>query len=338
MLPIDRRTFLFLIISGLVAARRKPLQNIITVNGPIAPQQMGITLVHEHFLVDFIGADKTNPSRWSRNAVAAKVLPYLAEAKKAGVRTIVDCTPAFLGRDVALLQQLSAQSGLQVVTNTGYYGAVGNKYLPPWAFTETAQQLAKRWMDEAENGIEGTAVKPGFIKISVDAAEPLSELHQKLVLAAALTHLGTGLTIFSHTGPASAAFQQIDMLKEAGVHPSAFVWVHAQNEKDLSTYVRAARMGAWVSLDGVGWGTVEQYVEALLLLKKNALLHRVLLSHDGGWYKPDEPNGTFQGYTSVFTGLFPLLQQKGFTANDQRQLLVINPSAVMQIGVRKYKG
>lgn len=335
MPPITRRSFLFISLGGLVAAGRKPPPNIMTVNGPVTPQQMGTTLVHEHFLVDFIGADKTNPSRWNLDAVAAKVLPYLLEAKKAGVKTIVDCTPAFLGRDVVLLQQLSVQSGLQVVTNTGYYGAVGNKYLPSWAFEETAQQLAKRWIGEVQNGIDGTNVKPGFIKISVDAKEPLSELHQKLVQAAALTHLATGLTIFSHTGPAPAAFQQLEILQKNGIHPSAFVWVHAQNEKNMETYVRAARIGAWVSLDGVGWGNMDHYVEALLLMKKKNLLHRVLLSHDGGWYKPDEPDGSFQGYTAVFTGLLPLLRQKGFTVKDQRQLLITNPSAVMQVGVRK---
>lgn len=332
---INRRSFLCLSLGGLVAAGRKVVPNIITINGPITPQQMGCTLVHEHFLVDFIGAGKTNPARWNRAAVVKKVLSYLLQAKEAGVRTIVDCTPAFLGRDVLLLKQLSEQSGLQVLTNTGYYGALGNKYLPSCAFAETAQQLSLRWISEAKNGIDGTGVKPGFIKISVDAEQPLSRLHQKLVQAAALTHLTTGLSIFSHTGPAPAAFQQIAILQKAGVLPSAFVWVHAQNEKDQTTYLRAARLGAWVSLDGVGWGDIQPYVEALLLLKKNGLLHRVLLSHDGGWYKPDEPEGSFQNYTAVFTKLFPVLQQQGFSAKDQHQLLVTNPAEVMQVRIRR---
>ena len=34
---------------------------IMTVTGPVAPAQMGQTLIHEHVLVDFIGADKTGP-------------------------------------------------------------------------------------------------------------------------------------------------------------------------------------------------------------------------------------------------------------------------------------
>jgi phosphotriesterase-related protein len=257
------------------------------------------------------------------------------EVKKLGVKSIFDCTPAFLGRDVILLKILSRESGLQIITNTGYYGAVGNKYLPPWAFTETAEQLAARWIDEFENGIDATPVKPGFIKISVDASEKLSDVHQKLVRAAAITHLKTGLTIFSHTGPAHAAFQEIEILKQAGVHPSAFVWVHAQNEKEKTLFTKAAKMGAWVSLDGIGWGDVDDYTDLLVKLKKAGLLNRVLISHDAGWYKPDEPEGEFKGYTNIFTGLIPKLKQNGFEQKDIDQLLNQNPVEAMTLRIRK---
>ena len=327
---MDRRAFLFT-VGGLLAFAPAAPKNIMTVRGPIRAKKMGSSLVHEHFLVDFIGADKTGPARWNRAAVIAKVLPYLLEAKANGVRTIVDCTPAFLGRDVLLLQELSEKSGLQVVTNTGYYGAVNNKYLPPWAFTETAAQLAARWVAEYKQGIEGTGIRPGFIKISVDAKNPLSDLHRKLVQAAALTHIKTGLAIYSHTGLSAAAFQQLDILQKEGVHASAFVWVHAQSEKDLSTYISAARRGAWISLDGMGWGGWDDYAAALVFLKKEKLLHRVLISHDAGWYKPDEPHAPFKGFTAIFTELFPRLEKMGFTRKELEQLLVDNPAVALSI-------
>ncbi len=97
---------------------------------------------------------------------------------------MLDCTPIFLGRDIILLQKLAAESGMQILTNTGYYGAVENKYLPQWAFTESPEQIANRWINEFENGIENSSVKPGFIKISVDS-EHLSALHAKLAKASA---------------------------------------------------------------------------------------------------------------------------------------------------------
>ncbi|AEI48166.1 phosphotriesterase family protein [Runella slithyformis] len=329
---LTRRQFL-LTASAVPFLQAK--EQIITVNGAIRPQQMGRTLIHEHLLVDFIGADKISVDRWSREEVLKVVLPYLLEVKKQGVKTFLDCTPAFLGRDVHLLQLAAQKSGLHILTNTGYYGAVDNKYLPKWAFTETAEQLADRWTAEFENGIDGTDVRPGFIKIGVNPG-PLSELHRKLVRAAGLTHLRTGLTICSHTGPALAAFEEIEELQRTGVHPSAFVWVHAQGESNKNLYTKAAQMGAWVSLDGMGWGDWENYASWIDLLKSNRLLNRVLISHDAGWYKPGEPNGgSFVGFTALFEKVFPILRQKGFTQADFDQLLVHNPAEAFKIQVRK---
>ncbi len=246
-----------------------------------------------------------------------------------------DCTPSFLGRDVVLQKRLADESGLQIVTNTGYYGAVQNKYLPQWAFTETDEQLAERWIAEFENGIDGTSIKPGFIKISVDAPH-LSVLHQKLVRAAAITHLRTGLTVCSHTGIAVAAFEELNLLQKMKVHPSAFVWTHAQAEEDRSLHVKAAKMGAWVSLDGIGWGDFEKYATSIDNLKTAGFLNRVLISHDAGWYKPGEKDGgSFTGFTNIFTQLLPILKNKGFSEIDISQLLVKNPAEAFAIRTRK---
>jgi phosphotriesterase-related protein len=308
--------------------------SIITVNGSIPATAMGTTLVHEHFLVDFIGADKIDFSRWDKDEVVKKVLPYLLEVKKHGVKTIMDCTPAFLGRDVVLQKRLSTETGLNILTNTGYYGAVGNKYLPNWVYTETAEQIAGRWINEFRNGIENTNVKPGFIKIGVDGPH-LSALHQKLVKAAAVTHLQTGLTICSHTGVSTPAFEEIELLQQMKVHPSAFVWTHAQAEPDRSLHVKAAKAGAWISLDGIGWGDFEKYAESIDNLKSAGLLNKVLISHDAGWYKPGEKDGgDFKGYTNIFTSLMPLLKSKEFTEKDIQQLLIKNPAEAFAIRVR----
>src|SRR5690349_21485713 len=99
MRKLDRRAFLLTSLGGLLTGFAKRRATIQTVNGAIAANQLGKALVHEHFLVDFIGADKINEDRWNPAEVAAMVLPYLQEVKQAGVKSIFDCTPAFLGRD-----------------------------------------------------------------------------------------------------------------------------------------------------------------------------------------------------------------------------------------------
>ena len=309
-------------------------ETIITVKGEIESVSLGKTLIHEHVLVDFIGADKIRPDRWTHDAVIRKVLPYLLEIKARGFKSIVECTPAFLGRDVKLLQKLSEQSGLQILTNTGYYGASDNKYLPKWAFTESAEQLAERWINEFKNGIDGTSVKPGFIKTGVNPG-PLSDLHQKLIKAAALTHLNTGLTICSHTGPALPAYQQLEILKANGVHPNAFVWVHANGSDE--DFIKIGKMGCWISLDGIGEDSLEKNAATISLFKSNGLLTQVLISHDAGWYKPGEPDGgEFRGFTTIPDKFIPLLRAKGFTENEIEVLLAKNPAKAFTIRIRKY--
>ena len=307
----------------------------MTVSGSIPSSEMDVSLIHEHVLVDFIGAEETGNHRWQHEKVIPVVLPYLKEIRELGVQTMIECTPAFIGRDPVLLKRLSDSSGIQLITNTGYYGASDNKFLPSHAFNETADQLAARWQKDWEKGIDGTGIKPGFIKIGVNSGE-LSELHQKLVIAAARMHRKSGLTIASHTGPALPAFQQIALLKEEGVAPEAFVWVHAQSEKDPGKHLEAAQKGAWISLDGLNKDNVTEYLKMINNLRKHGFLHKVLLSQDAGWYSPGEKEGgDFRGYSTIFTQFLPLLREEGYEDKEIRQLLVQNPRNAFEIKIRR---
>jgi phosphotriesterase-related protein len=307
---------------------------IITVTGEIPASAIGKTLHHEHILVDFIGADSTGYHRWNKDSVMDKVLPYLLEIKKLGYNTLVECTPAYLGRDPELLKTLSQKSGIQILTNTGYYSAVGGKYIPAHGFTETAVQLAERWIDEAKNGIEGTGVFPGFIKIAVER-NPLEEINRKVVEAACIAHKATGLVIMSHTGLAIPAFQQIEILENNGVHPSAFIWTHAHNEADFTKHIEAARKGAWIAFDNFNPKRLEKFVEFALLMKKEGLLNKLMFSHDAGWYKPGEPNGgEFRGFTDIEEFLIPALEKAGLSQPDIYQLFTANPIEAFKVKIR----
>jgi len=327
--------FVLLLLSQCNTDRNKGI--IMTVNGTVPVDQMGITLTHEHILVDFIGADSINESRWDRTKVINKSLPYLRQIKALGCQTFVDCTPAYLGRDPLILKSLSDSTGLNILTNTGYYGANNNKYIPAFALNESADQLAQRWISEWKNGIGDSGIKPGFIKIAVDR-DSLSEFHKKLITAAARTHLKTGLTIASHTGPAVPAFQQLEILEKEGVSPEAFIWVHAMNEKEPAKLIKAAQAGAWISLDKLNEKNVEEHLYIIKILKQNKLLNKVLLSHDAGWYDPAKENGgEYRGYSTLFEKLIPALRNEHFSEKEITQLLVINPARAFEIKVRKKK-
>lgn len=309
---------------------------IMTVNGPIEPDRMGAALIHEHVMVDWIGADSTGYHRWDRDSIVERVLPYLQELKKYGVHTFMDCTPAFLGRDPNILKKLADETGMHILTNTGYYGAQNNIFTPKNAREASAEELAEQWIEEFEKGIDSSGIRPGFIKISVDSDSLLSDMHKKLVRAAALTHLKTGLTIVSHTGPDGPALAQLEILKEMHVSPEAFVWTHAQSGT-MKGYVRAAKQGAWISLDNVSKQpeSIAWFVKTLSKLKARNLLNQVLISHDAGWYDVGQKNGgDFRPYTAVFIQLIPELKKYGFTQKDIDTLLVENPKRAYAIRIR----
>jgi len=308
---------------------------IMTVLGSIPVADLGVTLTHEHVLVDFIGADKITRDRYDVDDALANILPHLRSLKELGCRALVECTPAYLGRDPVLLRRLAERSGLHLLTNTGYYGAAENKFLPAHAFTETADQLAARWVTEWRDGIEGTKIRPGFVKIGV-GGQSLSDLHRKLVCAAARTHSATGLVIASHTGPAKLALEEVAILRQEGVNASAFVWVHAQAEADVEAALKLAREGCWVSYDGFDAKENPRYVEFLRRFVKEGRLGQVLLSHDAGWYRPGEPKGgQFKPFDAIFRVLIPALKEAGFNQEQIDQLLIRNPAAAFAVRVRK---
>jgi phosphotriesterase-related protein len=316
--------------------------DIMTVRGPIDNAEMGMTLEHEHIVVDFIGAEIIKQPQYPVQIAMDSLLPYFMDLKSLGIQTFIDCTPNYIGRDVNLLKKVSIRTGLNIITNTGYYAAAEKKYLPAHAYTETAEQLAGRWIAEWENGIDGTGIRPGFIKLGV-GRESLDSIEQKIVRAGAIAHLATGLKIAIHTGGYAAANDEIAILKQLGVHPRSLIVVHAQSAT-TDEQMLLGHQGAWISLDGINdsAGAIEKYIELLKNLKKEGLLGQVLISQDAYWQViRDESAGIrFERhgspYTAIFEKLIPKLLDRGFTQEDIDQLLVKNPARAFGIEICKY--
>lgn len=350
---MHRRTFLTTATLGSLGFAMPTTtfsHQIMTVTGPIPARKMGITLPHEHITTDFTGAEIVEQPQYELDGAVTGILPYLIELRSLGCTTLFECTPQYIGRDVRLLQELSERSGLQIITNTGYYAAANYKYLPKHFYEERAEQLAARWIKEWREGIDGTGIRPGFIKIGVNKA-PLTKDERKLIEAAAITHLATGLTIAIHTGDGPAAKQELEWLMEMGVAPEAMIWVHAQHDKQEDHFLTdLAEMGVWISLDGVNAKPrqLKRYLYQLQSMRAQGLLHRVLISHDDGWAvqaKEKEGvksvelslfnNGNKVPYHTIFSKLLPDLGSWGFTRRDIKQIMVRNPRHAYMIRVRE---
>lgn len=304
---------------------------IQTVLGPIDEQEFGPALVHEHILVDFAGADQVSRHRYEPDQVFETMLPYLQALRAQGFSGFVECTPNFLGRDPRLLARLARTSGLHILTNTGLYAAGRREdrsapYLPSYTYELSPQELAGSWLKEWYEGIEGTEVRPGFIKIGVNNAS-LNEISSRLVQAAALVSRRTGMVIAAHSGKAVPALESLEILAREGVAPHRHIFVHAQGEEDFRLHLEYARRGGWIEYDGVGPDSAEKHLELVLRLLEEGFENQLLISQDAGWYRPGEPGGgAIRGYTFLHEVFLPLLQKRGVPPATLQHLLVYNPA------------
>ena len=202
----------------------------------------------------------------------------------------------------------------------------------PLLQNQTAEELAKSWILEAREGIDGTGIRPGFMKLGADDL-PFSTSILKIVKAAAITHKATGLPIAIHTSKGGKpALEELRLLTDAGVPAEAWIWVHAQNEKDIAYHIEAAGKGGWVEFDGIDNNNTDQYIEFLRKMKAAKLLHRVLVSQDAGWYHAGEAGGgAFRNYHSIFDSFIPAMKKAGFNDKDIQLILVENPANAFRI-------
>ena len=275
---------------------------IYSVCGRLELQPGANILAHEHIMVDFIGADKTGPERWDRAAVIARMLPYLQALHDQNINLFFDCTPNYLGRDPVLLRDLSQRSGIQIVTNTGLYK---DQYIPAWGRTASVDELAARWIAEYTDGIEGTDIRPGFIKTAVNPG-PLNEEARRCIRAAAVCSRETGLTVATHCGDAVASHQILDILESEGVPPEKWILVHSQLVQNDDELLGVAARGPFIELDGLAWGDYENHATKLRRLVDGGYANRTLLSQDAGWYHVGEENGgEVIGYTALIGKFLP---------------------------------
>lgn len=301
---------------------------IHSVLGQLAPEKLGVTLMHEHVMVDYIGADRASKSRYEVQEVVQTMLPFLRDLKTAGCETFVDATPPGQGRDVEVLRECALQSGLQIITCTGTFHGKG---VSTQIRAATIEAIVEMWVEEFQNGIEGSGIKPGFIKIALDNG-PISHLHRKILRAAARTSLLTGLPIQSHTLLPATMRQGVEVLLEEGLPLNKFIWTHSDSEGDLQAMIELGRKGLWLQVDSIGLWTHAKHIKLLKDLINAGLLKQLLLSQDRGWYVVGPDKAKYVNpYHPILTEFIPACRVAGLGEEVLRQMLVTNPGRVLDI-------
>jgi len=295
-----------------------------TTQGPVPAQGLGIVLPHEHIFTDLRGPTMPGYGQADAADVVRVMAPLLADAREKGVGVLIECTGIGVGRNVAVIAHVAEASGLPVVVPTGVYGRAN--FAPPEHQNMTEDELTTLFISEIRDGIEGTGIKAGFIKIATDES-PMNALLEKILRAAGRTASETGAAIASHTPVGSNAVSQVDILES--IDPAIrFIWVHAQNESNRNIHVQLAARGVYIEFDSLGWnpGQDPTYIAAIKNLLAAGHGDRILLSHDAGWYQPGETNGgTQKPFTYLIDTFIPKLKDVGVDDATIRMITQTNP-------------
>ena len=301
---------------------------IMTVLGIVGSSKIEYVLPHEHIVVDFSAKNTGLPDFYNRDEVVEIMLPYLLDIKKAGVNLLADPTPEYLGRDPLVLKILSELSGVHIMTNTGFYMA---PFLPDFVKDISVEDLADIWIDEAENGIADTGIKPGFIKIALNTGR-LIPVQEKILRAALLTSQRTGLAIQAHTVGGLAILHAIEIMEESDFDLTRFIWVHADAESDLTYLYTAGNKGIWLEIDSIGLRPFQEHFKMLKSLLDEGLADKILISQDAGWYSiGEERGGDVRAFDTIFTDFIPQAINWGISSEDLEKIVSINPVIAMSL-------
>ena len=147
-----------------------------------------ILYAHEHTTIDLSGPKKNIDCRLDDFDATAAEYRRLAEH---GVVGIIDQTNRGMGRNVAYVQKMAAQAGVEITHATGYYK---EPFLPPECYTLTEQQLCDIMVKELTEGIEGTGVRATVIG-EIGTSKDITETEAKVFRAASRAHAETGAPI-----------------------------------------------------------------------------------------------------------------------------------------------
>ena len=303
-------------------------KHVHALKGPIEMDVLGLILPHEHLFTDLRGPHVPDYAQGEPSAVVNAVEPYLAEAAAMGVTALVECSTVGVGRNLSVLRSLAEATSIHIVPPTGVYR---DAYIPDSLREVSEGDLAALWIKELVDGIEGTSIRAGFIKLAMSDDGP-TDLEVRNLRAAARASQSTGAAIASHTIGGRIAKKEMEILEGEGLDLGRFIWVHAQTEPDLSILKEAAGRGAYVELDTVGasFQSQSELLETAIALIEAGFANQLLLSHDAGWYNPAHPDGLpedgYRGYTALAQDFIPALLKRGIGEEEVRRITVHNPA------------
>ncbi len=269
-------------------------QQVITVRGPIHPAELGITLSHDHLIIDAfkLFGEASGSYAWimdDEDVAIAEVQRF----KAAGGGAIADPTNIGIGRDPAALRRISEATDLLV-------------------------------------GVDGTDIRAGFIGEIGTERGHISPAQERVFRAAGRAHRRTGCPILTHTTHfGELALEQLDLLAEEGVAAERVIISHLGDRVGIKWWLPIAQRGAWLSIDNLGfvsgYAPLEVRADNVAALCREGLVGQIMLSNDLCLIDQMAAFGG-PGYDNVIRNFVPLLRQRQVSDADIQTLLVGNPA------------
>ena len=309
------------------------MATIQTATGPLDTADLGATLMHEHVFIKSPGVFEAWPDLWDREAEVANAVARFRELKAAGIDTIVDLTTVDLGRDAKAVGEVAAQVDLAIVMCTGVWRQ------PPNLFRRLdADALADLFVKDIEEGIEGTPIRAGIIKL---ATEPtVDEVNELMLRAGARAHRRTGVPISTHTDVTTeSGLAQQDVFESEGVDLRRVVIGHSGDSTDLAYLSKIMDRGSLIGMDRFGLEArldTASRVDTIVKLCERGYAGQIVLSHDTNCFMdtmPSEgreermPNWHFLHITK---NVLPALKSGGVSDAQIETMMVENPRRVFE--------
>jgi len=339
-----------------------------TVLGLVEGKDLGVTLPHEHLVIDG-KAIYAKPSGATNRGLADKLVgmeslswlryhPYenldnvrlLDEQeaidevmlfKKAGGNTIVDVTSIGVGRDPKALARISRTIGLNVIMGAGYYTAPSQS---PEMSSKTEEEITEEIVRDITIGVGDSGICAGIIG-EIGGSWPLQDNERKVMRAAAHAQQLTGASINIHPGrKTEAPLEIVEILDDAGADLSRVIMSHIDARiRDHSRRCKLAKTGCYIEYDLWGWeGHFPSYWTADLLdlpndtqrvyeirqLIDEGYLNQILISHDICVKSRRVCYGGW-GYAHISNYVVPMMLKRGLTQAQINIIMVENPKRML---------
>jgi phosphotriesterase-related protein len=333
----------FLSVPLHAAVKATPPGMINSVLGPISPDKLGTTLVHEHFVFAYAGwlADATIAPENYKAALKTN-LGVIKAAQKQGIKTIIDATPNDNGRNSELYKALAKKTGINIICSTGLYteheGSPGY-WTSRVAFgADISKMMAELFIKEIMQGIGKTGVKAGVIKVG--SSPKMSSYEAAVHKAAVVAQKVTGVPIITHTEGPTGGIEQADFLIKEGADPKKVMIGHASNSTDIEYHKAILAKGVYIAFDRLGLEIItptNANVKNIAELCKLGYANKIMLSHDtvnvwlGRPLTAPEPVMKMLAnwrIDHISQNVLPALKAQGVTDEQIKTMMVDNPRSL----------